>query len=176
VKLCWLLSVIGICCLPLHSASAASREAEVKAAYLFKLTSFVRWPPAAFRNPTEPLQICISGRADIYAVLAALARNKQADGHPIAVVQLGPQSAALVHSCHTLFVGRNDAASRALLAAATGTPVLTITDLRGGTRGGVVEFVQRDGFVRLLVRRHEAEARQLELSSKLLAVAEVMEK
>jgi hypothetical protein len=175
-KLWRLVGAIAICALPSHSASAATREAQVKAAYLFKLTSFVRWPPTAFGNSSEPLRICILGRADVHALLAVLIVNQQAGGHPITAVQIGPQSAAQVRDCHTLFVGRNDAAARGLMSVTARTPVLTITDRSVGTSGGVVEFLERDGNIRLAVRPQEAAARRLELSSKLMAVAEVTER
>ena len=40
-----------------------------------------------------------------------------------------------------------------------------------GTRGGVVDFVLRDGRVRLAIDRRAADVQHLELSSKLLDVA-----
>jgi hypothetical protein len=70
-----------------------------------------------------------------------------------------------------LFVGRGATAARAMLSAAHGQPVLTVGDRNNGTRGGVVDFVLRDGRVRLAIDRGAAEGQHLELSSKLLDVA-----
>jgi hypothetical protein len=49
--------------------------------------------------------------------------------------------------------------------------VLTVGDRNNGTRGGVVDFVLRDGRVRLAIDRGAADDQHLELSSKLLDVA-----
>jgi hypothetical protein len=70
-----------------------------------------------------------------------------------------------------LFVGRGAATTRALLAAVRGQPVLTVGDRNNGTAGGVIDFVMRDGRVRLAIDRGAAEGQHLELSSKLLDVA-----
>ena len=157
------------------SALAATREAEVKAAYLYKLASFVTWPGTAFTRADQPFQICVAGRDDIFAILEVLIRSKQAAGHPMTAVYLGSKSAAQARNCHTLFVGQNVAGSRIMLASTARNPVLTVTDRSGGTSGGVIEFVERDGNIRLAIRRQEADARQLGISSKLLAVGEPVE-
>jgi len=60
------------------------------------------------------------------------------------------------------------------MAATRGAPVLTVGDRYNGTRGGVIDFVMRDGRVRLAISRSAAEDRHLELSSKLLDVAVVV--
>lgn len=148
-------------------ASAQSTEAQVKAAYLFKLASFVTWP--AVEETT--FRYCVAGRPDIAAVLDQLAGDRQIDGRNVAIVRLGSSDAGQVRGCRVLFVGRGGGTAAALLGAAGQAPVLTVTDRNGGTRGGAVEFVLRDGRVRFVIRRGEAAARRLELSSKLLEVA-----
>jgi hypothetical protein len=152
--------------------SAATPEAQVKAAYLFKLASFVRWPSM---DGASPFRICVSGRADIAAVLHDLAANEAVGGRPIAVSQLGAGDTDQARGCAILFVGRGAETGRSLLSASAGAPVLTVSDRNGGTRGGAVEFVLRDGKVRFVIRRREAESRQLELSSKLLDSAVAVE-
>jgi hypothetical protein len=105
-------------------------------------------------------------------VLEALVRNQQVAGRAIAAVQITQDSAAQAQSCQALFVGRNSAAWRDLLTATERRPVLTITDRAAGTRGGVIEFIESGGNIRLGVDRAEAQARSLELSSKLVQIAE----
>lgn len=150
-------------------AQAATPEVEVKAAYLFKLASFVRWP-----NPLagdDPFRICVAGRPDIGGALGTMARNQQVSGRPVAVVQLAGTQAQQAQSCQILFVGRGPQTARTMLQATSGAPVLTVTDRSAGTRGGVIEFMLGGGKVRLAIDRGEANARKLELSSKLMDVA-----
>ena len=164
------LKAVAAGLLALHSAAlgASASEAQVRAAYLFKLASFVRWPEGAAGGA---FRFCTQGRSDVAAVLAQLTRGQQVIGKRIELVQLGARAIEQVKGCQILFVGRAPEAGRALIAAAGRAPVLTVTDRDGGTHGGAVEFVVVDGKVRFAVNRAEAEQRQLELSSKLMDVA-----
>lgn len=150
-------------------AFAATPEAEVKAAYLYKLASFVRWPGEGGSDPT--FRICISGRADIAGVLAQLVRGQQVAGRAVAVRQLTSAESSRARDCQVLFVGLGAATTRTLFAAVRGRPVLTIGDRNHGTSGGVIDFVLRDGRARLAIDRGMAHGQHLELSSKLLDVA-----
>jgi hypothetical protein len=153
------------------SAPAATPEAEVKAAYLYKLASFVRWPDGS--DPGGSFKVCVAGRSDVAGVLAQLVRGQQVAGRPITVEQLSAAQGERARGCQVLFVGRGGV--QPLLAAARGLPVLTVGDRNNGTRGGVVDFMLRDGRVRLAIDRSAASAQHLELSSKLLDVAAVVD-
>ena len=150
------------------SADAATPEAEVKAAYLYKLASFVRWPA---NGAGGSFKFCVAGRDDVAGVLQQLVRGQQVDGRSPAVVQLTANQTDLAKGCQVLFLGRGPDTAHALLTATRGMPVLTVGDRNNGTRGGVVDFLIRDGHVRLAIDRGDADSRHLELSSKLLNVA-----
>jgi hypothetical protein len=147
---------------------AATPEAQIKAAYLFKFASFVRWPDPA---GTGDFRICVSGRPDVAAVLRQLAADDRIGGRGVVVAQLDAADSDSARSCAILFVGRGRELARALESAAGSAPVLIVTDREGGTQGGAVEFVLRDGRVRFVVHRSAAQGRRLELSSKLLDAA-----
>lgn len=149
------------------TGDAATPEAEVKAAYLFKLASFVRWPAGAGGD----FKFCIAGRADVAGVLQQLVRGQQVDGRPLAVAQVTAAQGNQAKDCQILFLGRGPETARALLAVTRGLPVLTVGDRNNGTSGGVVDFLIRNGHVRLAIDRSDADNRHLELSSKLLDVA-----
>jgi hypothetical protein len=148
-------------------ARAATPEVQVKATYLFKLAAFVRWPEAMAEG--SAFRICVAGRTDIAGALTTLVRDQEVDGSRFAVVQLAAGQDA--QGCQILFVGRGANTARTMVRSTAGDPVLTVTDRSGGTRGGVIEFVTASGKVRLAVDRGAAEARKLELSSKLMEVA-----
>lgn len=156
-------------------AEAAASEAQVKAAYLYKLASFVRWPTTAFADPATPLRICVAGRGDVHAAIEALARGQEASGRTLATALVDPAHGETAADCQILFVGQNDTTSRALLGQAGPRPVLTVTDRSLGVRGGIIEFVRVGGSIRFVIHRRAAEVRQLLLSSKLLAVATSVE-
>jgi len=165
----WRLAPVALLASFAASAPAATPEAEVKAAYLYKLASFVRWPDEnAFGGA---FKICVAGRGDVAGVLVQLVHGQLVAGRPVAVEQLTSAQAGRASGCQVLFVGRGATAARAMLSAARGQPVLTVGDRNNGTRGGVVDFVMRDGRVRLAIDRGAADDQHLELSSKLLDVA-----
>lgn len=148
-------------------AIAATSEAQVKAAYVYKLASFVRWPDDA--AATNEFNLCVNGRRDVAAALQQLVRGQRVGGQAVSVVQL--DGAAQARSCRVLFVGRGGPVATNLLAATETAPVLTICDRSNGTRGCVIEFVVRDGKVRFALDRARADRRRLELSAKLSDVA-----
>ena len=149
-------------------AEPATPEAEVKAAYLFKLASFVRWPA---NGADGNFKFCVAGRDDVAGVLQQLVRGQQVGGRALAVAEVSAGQADQAKNCQVLFLWRGPETARALVSATRGLPVLTVGDRNNGTRGGVVDFVLRDGHVRLAIDRGDADARHLELSSKLLDVA-----
>jgi hypothetical protein len=150
------------------TTSAATPEVEVKAAYLYKLASFVRWPAGAGGGS---FKFCIAGRDDVAGVLQQLVRGQQVDGRALSVAQVTASQADQAKGCQVLYLGRGPETAHALLAATRGLPVLTVGDRNGGTNGGVVDFVISNGHVRLAIDRGDAASRHLELSSKLLDVA-----
>jgi hypothetical protein len=153
------------------SARAATPEAEVKAAYLYKLASFVRWPAG---GGGTTFKLCVAGRGDVAGVLDQLVRGQQVDGRPIVVERLTNAQADRARGCQMLFLGHGSA--HALFSITRGLPILTVGDRNYGTRGGVIDFVLRDGRVRLAVDRAAASAQHLELSSKLLDVATAVDR
>ena len=160
----------------LTAASAgATTEGRVKAAYLFKLASFVKWPSDAFGGAGDPLRICVAGRDDVAIVVEALVRGQRAGGRSLLAERIDAQSPEKALRCQILFVGRAEPAARDLLELVDERPILTVTDQSAGSRGGIIEFVSVNGSVRFAIHRDAAEARRLILSSKLLSVAESLE-
>ena len=145
---------------------AATPEAQVKAAYLHRLASFVRWPDGG--GGINAFRFCVAGRNDIADVLQELVRGQNVLGQPIRVERLTAAQGDSAKNCQVLFLGRGPQTTRSLLAATAGLPVLTVSDRNNGTWGGVVEFLIRDGKVRFAIDRDSAARRQLDLSSKLM--------
>jgi hypothetical protein len=170
----WLLAAAVLALGQYDRARADSREAEVKAAYVFKLASFVRWPPAAYESAAAPTTLCVAGRSDVLAALGRMAKGQRADDRPLAVIGLPPGSNAAT-GCQALYLGEGGKATGRMLQTVARAPVLTISDRAAGSQGGVIELVDHGDMVRLVIHRGEAERHGLTLSSKLLAAAEAVE-
>jgi len=143
-------------------AVAQVSEAAVKAAYLYKMAAFVTWPPNAFASTSAPFRICVLNRTDVAGPLSKLANGAQAWGRPVVVSVIGEAQEA--SQCQILFLGDRHA------PVADSAPVLTVTD-HGAASPGVVEFTLQQSHVRFVIHRGQADARRLQISSKLLAVA-----
>jgi hypothetical protein len=151
------------------AAGATSLEYQVKAAYLYKLVSFVDWPPGSLPPPGAPVNLCVVGEDPFGATLDQVAQNQQVNGRPLIVRRMATVSKS--SGCHVLYITGSKRQSIAnALQSVKGAPSLTITD---GTeaRGSVVQFVVREGRVRFTVDVTVAAQNGLTISAKLLSLA-----
>ena len=116
-------------------------------------------------------RLCVAGSGELTHVLQDLVRGERVLGLPVEVQALGSREAARGRGCQVLFLAGGARTARAMLDAEGGEPVLTVGDRSNGTRGGVIDFVIRDGKVRFVIDRGLARRQGLELSSKLLDIA-----
>ena len=157
-----------------EAQSARAPEYEVKAAFLYNFTKFVEWPPQAFPQPSAPLRLCVLGQNPFGDSLAKIARGKSISGRPIVSTQL--QSPAEVRSCHVLFLNQSDLGTlRQDFDRLRDLPVLTVGESADFLPlGGMIRFVLEQERVRFEINLEAAERHHLKLSSKLLAVARVV--
>jgi hypothetical protein len=155
-------------------AQGAPRESAVKAAFLYKFGSFVEWPAATFKSPQEPLVIGVLADDAVAEELAQLAAGRSVEGRPLRLRTLKDGEAP--GPVHILFVGvMRQQRLRDLLAAVPG-PVLVVTQQEGAlAAGSVINFVADGARVRFDASTAAAEARELKLSARLLAVARHVE-
>jgi hypothetical protein len=170
--------LIVACCLALTTGtsaqSARAPEYEVKAAFLFNFAKFVDWPAQAFAAPSAPLHICVLGRDPFGDALSRIVQGKFIAGRPIVRRQV--ESAAEARACHILFLSLSDPASlKQALEQLRDAPVLTVGEDRNFlSLGGMINFVLEEERVRFEINLAAAERHHLRVSSKLLAVARVV--
>lgn len=149
-------------------------EYAVKAAFLYHFAKFAEWPEAA-GGPTPPVvHLCVLGGDPFGQALEELS-DRGADGLKVDVrhvtgVEDRPR-------CHILFISASEGDRVAAhLARASRHGMLTVSDLAGFARaGGVIQFVLEDGKVRFWINRAAAEREGVRLSSRLLALARIVE-
>lgn len=154
--------------------SQPPREAAVKAAYLFKFASFVEWPAGTFQRVDDPLVIGVLGDDEVAAELGPMVAGRAVDGRPIVARRLAEGAATA--GVHVLYVANHrEQRTRDIIASAAG-PVLVVCDQPSGLRAGaVLAFVPDGGRIRFAASLPSAEARNLRLSARLLAVAASVE-
>jgi hypothetical protein len=157
-----------------RAQAPAPTESIVKAAFLYKFASFVEWPPGVFQRADQPLVIAVSGDEAMAADLSQLVAGRTVDGHPV-IVRHAAEGAAIT-GAHIAFLGdRREQRLRETVEALQG-PVLVVTEQAAGLRAGaVINFTSDAGRVRFSVSLASAEARNLKLSARLLAVAQSVE-
>jgi len=157
-----------------QSAEDSALERRVKAAFLYKFLGYAEFPAAAFDSPGAPLVIGVIGADDIAAELTRIVAGRNVNGRPIVVRLL--READLAQSTHMLFVaGADDVRSTRLLRASAAP--LTVTECDGGlAAGGVINFTIVDERVRFDVSLDAAEKKNIKLSSRLLVVANRVQK
>lgn len=150
-------------------------EYELKAAFLYNFARFVEWPAQAFKEPGDPIKVCILGQNPFGSALDKTLQGKLASGRPFVVEQIpDPRHAS---GCQILFVSLSEQKRvHAILAAAT-PGVLTVGD-RGGfaEQGGVVDFKLEDDRIRFEINVTAAVKQGLHVSAKLLSLAKIVRK
>ena len=151
------------------AANEGSLEYVVKAAYLYKFTPFVEWPPAAFSSPSSPFNICVLGADPFGASLDQVLAGHQVGEHAVRVRRL--QAIDQPDQCQILYAAGSKAQAMAAVNRVRGAPVLTVTEQNLGVSGAVVQFYVKDGHVRFALDPAAAAANGMTISAKLLALA-----
>jgi hypothetical protein len=149
----------------------AAPEYEVKAAFLTKFPQFVEWPPAAW-DGRSTLDVCVLRPHPFGDALGRLGDGETVFGRPLRIRQVA--RAHPLASCHVLFVpSSSEAATRDVLRAVAGHPVLTVGDRPGFLEaGGIINLGVVDGKVRFEINAQVAADAGLRLSSQLLRLAQ----
>ena len=148
-------------------------EYPVKAAFLYHFVEFVEWPQAS-PLPPATVTIGIVGRDPFGDVLDQAILEKMVAGRTLAIRRFA--SVEALEPCEILFISSSEMARLPkILARLQQSPVLTVGEAdRFARRGGMIGFFFEDGRVRLEVNRAAAERSGLRISSKLLAVARLV--
>ena len=102
--------------------SVAAPERKLKAAYLYRVATFVDWPDAAFPLPGSPLLVGVAGDDALADEAGRYMVGRLVHGHPLAVQRIDP-ARAVPSGLQVLYVAPRPARAR-LLEAVRHRPVL----------------------------------------------------
>lgn len=150
-----------------------SREYQLKAAFLFNFCQFVNWPPEAFASADAPLVIGVLGPNPFGRYLDETVAGERIGGHSVEVRYF--KEPADVADCHLLFIGGSDTKeSLGGVAIAKGKSILTISDQPGFLKqDGMIRFMNQQNKIRFEINVEATRAAGLEVSSKLLRLADI---
>jgi YfiR/HmsC-like len=167
---------LGLCCeLGVTSRAEGSlTEYQVKALFLVNFIKYVDWPSEALASSNATITIGLCGESKLREALSAAVSGKGSGGRMIVIRQI--EATNDFSSCQILFIG--DSASsrmREILDKARSLPILTVgEDNAFAQNGGIINFVLKNGNVRLEVDLAAARQAGLTIHSRLLAVADVV--
>jgi hypothetical protein len=152
------------------------QEYQVKALFLLNFTKYVNWPPTAFAASNSPITIGICGESKLIDALKSVVAGKTIGDRAISVRHI--EDTADLSQCQILFIGDSAAPQmHDILEKAGGLPVLTVgEDDAFGRNGGIINFVLKNANVRLEIDLEAARKAGLTISSRLLAVADVVKR
>ena len=151
----------------------AQREYAVKSVFLYNFCRFIEWPRDAFAGPNEPIVIGIIGEDPFGRLLEETVQGETMRGRLIRIERY--RKLAEIRGCHLLFISRSETARiTEILAAVAGRSVVTVgeTDLFLD-RGGMIALTTDQNRVRLRINPTPLRAASLNVSSKLLRVADI---
>jgi YfiR/HmsC-like len=171
VVLAALCAVLAVLVLGNRAISQAQMEEhEAKAAFVMKLINFVEFPS----NGQGSLVIGTIGADETSDALVKLANGKSVNGKSVSVKRLAPD--ADLKSIDVLYIGASQSKNIAsLLERARGSNALTIGETDGfDQHGGIVNLLISDGRIKFEVNPHAAERAHLQISSRLLSLATIV--
>jgi hypothetical protein len=145
-------------------------EYEVKAAFLYNFSKFVRWPAASLQG-RDNFAICILGMDPFGAVLDSILAGESVDGRTVHARRISEAREAV--ACQILFISVSEEKRlKEILVALGKSSTLTVSELSQFVdRGGMIQFLVEDNKVRFRVNLAPAQQAGLMLSSDLLRVA-----
>lgn len=163
-----------LCGGPTASAQTSMAEYQVKALFLCNFIKYVTWPAAAMPGVTSPIVIGILGQDNFDDSLTQAVEGKNFNGRAIMIKHLSAGDDP--SGCAILFVSESENSRLGGILGRIGTlPILTVgEDESFLQKGGIINFMLKDGKIHLAINLAGAQRANLQISSKLLSVADVV--
>ncbi len=155
--------------------STASREYQLKAAFLFNFAQFVEWPTNTFTNVEEPFIIGILGEDPFGKALDETVQGETIQKHKLVIVR--SRRAEDLAACQILFISKSEKNRVAeILPKLTARKILTVSEVQGfASHGGVINFFLEGNKVRFEINPATAQREGLKISSQLLSLGKIIE-
>ena len=149
-------------------------EYKVKAAFLYNFAKFVEWPDLQENDPTLPFILGVLG-GDPFGPELDIISSKNINGRHILIKRF--QTIDDVTACNMLFIGLSRPAMlKEALKKIHGQPILSIGETEDFAQsGGIIGFVEKQNRIRFEINLKAAQSAGLNISSKLLKLAIIVE-
>jgi hypothetical protein len=149
-------------------------EHQVKALFLFNFAKYTYWPDEVFPQAETPITIGVLGDNALSDALSKIVDGKIVSDRKIVVVRMDKESD--FKTCQILFIGvAEEKWQTGILTQIKTLPVLTVGETgQFLDQGGIINFTKNDAKVRLEVDLAAARLARVQISAKLLSVADVV--
>jgi len=155
-------------------ADGSLSEYQVKALFLLNFAKYVDWPASSPAETNGPFTIGVFGENKFGDDLQKVVAGKNIGGRGFVVRQI--ESAGDVGKCSILFISGSEKEHLAeILDGVKDSPILTVGESEEFFKqGGGIKFTMKEGKVRLEVNLEATRRAHLQVSSKLLNVADTV--
>jgi hypothetical protein len=171
-----LIAALLTCSAASYAQSLDSDSSDwVKAAFIFNFAKFVEWPAGALGPKRSPIVVGVVGNENFASILDHVVGGKTIDSRGFLIKRM--KWGREVRNCHILFIASSEESHNdELLQMLKGTSILTIGETPGfAKRGGMIDFILEDGKVRFEVNLDAAKHENLNISSRLLSLAKIVQ-
>jgi hypothetical protein len=162
--------IIPLCLLCSTASAQTNTATQLKAAFLYNFAKFVTWPPANTNSPQ--FVIGIMGNDPFGAFLEQLVEGEKIGNQPIVIQRYNDVSE--IRTCHILYINKDNGADVA--KSLENRPILTVGEGNGfAQEGGIIRFYFTQNKIRLRINLKHTRAANLQISSKLLRLADVVD-
>lgn len=173
------LLVCACLCLSAGSMRATNAQTHaketplLKAAFIYNFAKFTSWPESAWSLTTSPLNLCTVGQDDVVNELEKL-EGKTIQQRSVGVQKLTRQQSR--DNCQLLYIATSENKYyKNQLQSVQSKPVLTVSELpKFAQSGGIIEFQHIKGSTKFVINIAAARKSNLEISSRLLRLADVI--
>ena len=152
----------------------ALTEYQVKALCLVNFARYTEWPAGTFAGADAPLVIGIMANSQLATNLQNATSDKKIGGRSVVVRELSVETDC--DKCQVLFVGASETKRLAkILERVKEEHILTVGETESFLQqGGMINFAMRGGRVRFDVDLNTAHHMGLQISSKVLSLADTV--
>ena len=174
VRWAW-LALCLLAAAPLPAQTNVRREYQVKAVFLFNFAQFVDWPAPAFADPAAPLVVGVLGTDPFGQDLNDVVRGESVGTHKLEIKYYA--RAEDIDACHILFISSSEGPRiDKIVDQLANRAILTVSDADNAARRGVmIRFISDNGRIRLRVNLESSRQAGLQISSKILRRAEIVD-
>jgi hypothetical protein len=149
-------------------------EVRLKGAFIFNFARFTDWPADALAS-SSTVSACVVGDRMVSEALLNSVSGQRLNGRLVVVSFVSPNGP--IPACHVLYVSGIDRVRMTeIVQGLREIPVLTVSDDDTFLKvGGIIQIFVESGKMRFRINPHSARRARLQLSSRLLALADLVD-